>query len=60
LLFLVLAAMATLDRRVDKSTGVRRRRRRRRSQLQDELPEGSITNMPVVEASQPAALPAKS
>src|SRR6185369_3623564 len=61
LLFLVLAAMATLDRRVDKSTGaVRRRRRRRRSHGQDELPEGSITNVPVVEANEPAALPAQS
>lgn len=42
LLFLVLAAMATLDRRVDEAGGTRRRRvrkRKRRSHTQDQLPE---------------------
>lgn len=56
LLFLVLAAMATLDRRVDKSTGAgkRRRRRRHRSREQDELPESSVSHAPALEAGNPA------
>lgn len=46
LLFLVLAAMATLDRRVDEASHVRTRRRRRRSSQregQDELPVVGVT-----------------
>src|SRR5204863_10163807 len=50
LLFLVLAAMATLDRRVDEGTSHRRRRRRHRSKTNDlESPAMSADVPPPIE-----------
>ena len=56
LLFLVLAALATLDRRVDETGGRRRvRRRRRKSHIQDEVQEiagaGPATVPPLTEVT---------
>src|SRR6185503_14284447 len=53
LLFLVLAAMATLDRRVDETGGPRRRRRRRRSST-TELPSAAAPGIPATAESNPA------
>jgi O-antigen ligase len=58
LLFLVLAAMATQDRRVDESSGGVRKRRRRRSHSRHEL-EASIPAPTALEDRKPAALPAQ-
>ena len=53
LLFLVLAAMATLDRRVDESGGHQRRRKRRTSAALDSG-AAAAPQIPPVVASEPA------
>src|SRR5256714_6794848 len=53
LLFLVLAAMATLDRRVDEGTGNRRRRRRRSKTPEIESPAVS-PDVPALTEPKPA------
>jgi O-antigen ligase len=55
LLFLVLAAMATLDRRVDETGGKGRRRRRRRGTGTSELPSAvPSAQIPATAESNPA------
>jgi len=53
LLFLVLAAMATLDRRVDEGSGQRRRRRRRSKTPEIESPAVS-PDVPALTEPKPA------
>jgi len=54
LLFLVLAAMATLDRRVDEGGGHRRRRRRHRSKTTSTEPAVAAADVPPLTEPKPA------